>query len=619
MKFSYKAVQQYFKEPLPDAKNLADSLIFHSFEVEDIEGEGENTTFDIKVLPDRSHDAFSHMGIAKEVGAVLSMDVSIPQYEHVEGNDTELAVSIESDKCRRYQARKITGVHVTPSPAWLSLYLETLGQRSINALVDTTNYVLFETGQPVHIFDADKIEGKLCIREAQEGEKVTLLDQKEYVLKQGTLVIADSVGILALAGIKGGVKAEVTNDTKNIVIEVANFDPVTIRKTARAMNLLTDAAKRFENDITPELVTHGMDMATQHITELGGGSVEKIVDVYKAVYNQKTVSVSVQEVTKTLGITIEEKEIETIFTRLGFAFEKNDTVFIVTPPHTRLDIDTPATLIDEIVRIYGYEKIEATLPHFSRNEPINKELYYSALCKKILASHGAYEISTYAFTKKGDIEVARPLAKDRPALRSNLSSSLTEKLVTNDGNKDILGVSSIALFEIGKIFKNGEESLSLSFGVKEGKKGELFSTLRNALSEVLGTLPEGNNGVCEIPLGNIIETLPDVESYGDVFAIPHTNQQFIPWSQFPSSSRDIALFAKEGMTVSDIIETIQSNAGPLLITKPRLFDSFKKDEKVSYAFRMVFQSYEKTLTDQDIDGPMQEIQKALVFKGCEIR
>lgn len=619
MKFSYKALQSYFKEPLPSVQELAHALIFHSFEVEEIEGKGDSITMDIKVLPDRAHDAFSHMGMAREIGAVLNIEVVIPEYEAVVGEQVTLSIPKVHDVCRRYQVRKITNILVGESPVWLSSYLETLGQRSINALVDVTNYVLFETGQPVHIFDADKIEGALCVRESTEGEKVTLLDQKEYVLKSGTLVIADEKGILALAGIKGGTKAEVNKETKNIVIEVGNFDPVAIRRTARSLNLLTDAAKRFENDITPELALYGMNMATHYMSQLGGGVCEECIDVYIKPHIQNTVSVSNKEISKCLGVSVDENEIENIFTRLGFIYTKDAHGYTVIPHYTRLDITTSADLIDEIVRIKGYESIPPVLPDFSRNEPINKELYYISLCKKILAQRGLFEISTYAFSKKGDIEVARPLAKDRPALRSNLIDALTEKIQHNEAHKDILGVPILGLFEIGKVFRNGEESLSLAFGVKEGKKGEFMQTVVSALSEVLGDIPEVQNGMCEIDLGEKIQTLVEVSTYGDVFSVPHKDMQFTPWSVFPSSSRDIALFAGEGMTPELLIETISTHAGPLLITKPRLFDSFEKDGKVSYAFRLVFQSYEKTLTDQDIDGPLQEIKNTLISQGCEIR
>jgi phenylalanyl-tRNA synthetase beta subunit len=334
MKISYEWLQSYFDTPLPKPEVLSDKLTFHAFEVEGVTVVGDDTVFDIDVLPNRAHDCLSHRGIAKEVSALLSIPLNRdPLREKTKAlpQSSLLNVSIEDPLlCRRYCGAVIRGVTVGPSPEWLKRRLEGIGQRSINNIVDATNYVMFSIGQPLHAFDMDKLGEKggvreISVRNANDGESFTALDGTEYQLNTTMVVIGDGVsgGALGIAGIKGGVSAELSEATKDIIIESANFQPVSVRKTSQALRLRTDASTRFENEVAPDLAEYGLLEVVKLIVDIAGGEVEGIVDVYpKPACLPYKVGVSLDEIKQLLGITLSEKEVTSIFSRLGFEYEK---------------------------------------------------------------------------------------------------------------------------------------------------------------------------------------------------------------------------------------------------------------------------------------------------------
>jgi len=288
-----------------------------------------DTILDIDVLPNRAHDCLCHRGIAKEIATLTGLKIKTPIYSSKATVDSEggVGVKIEDENlCRRYVAVEVKNIEVKESPKWLKEKLEAIGQRSINNIVDATNYVMFDLGQPLHAFDQDKLSGnEILIRSAKIGEKITTLDKQEVELDESVLVIADSKSPLAIAGVKGGDKAEVDEKTKNLVLESANFQPTNIRKTSRRLNILTDSAKRFENDISPELASVAMGELVSLIKDVAGTSdteFKKQKDVYPRKPNLYKVGVSVDEVNKILGIKISKKEVEDILNRFNFDFEK---------------------------------------------------------------------------------------------------------------------------------------------------------------------------------------------------------------------------------------------------------------------------------------------------------
>ena len=327
MNVSYKWLQSYFKEPLPEVKELAEVLTLGAFEIEGVEKVGDDWMIDVDVLPNRAHDCLGHRGIAKEIGVLLErplLDKKVSEdYKKVERTlNAEIA---DLNLCKRHMGRVIRNIKVGPSPDWLKERLEAIGQKSINNIVDATNYVMFDVGQPTHAFDADKVNGDVVVRKAKEGESVVTLDNKEIELNENILVIADDKAPLDIAGIKGGKKAELDENTTNIILEAANFEPSNIRKTARAIGVQTDASKRFENEISPELDSIAMEELTALIVEVAGidnTEVEEVADTYPRKVGEYKIGVSADEVNKLLGANISEKQIEDILERFGFSFEK---------------------------------------------------------------------------------------------------------------------------------------------------------------------------------------------------------------------------------------------------------------------------------------------------------
>ena len=326
MIISYNWLQSYFKEKLPPPEKVAELLIFHAFEVESIEKKGNDTILDVKVLPDRAHDALSHRGIAREIAVHLKthiVDTIPPKKSQSEKSHGALFIDVKDPiLCRRYMGRIIEGVEVRPSPQWLVERLESIGQKSINNIVDATNFVMFDIGQPLHAFDTNKVDGGIIVRNAEGGEKITTLDGKEVELDDQTLLIADERSPLAIAGIKGGKKAEINADTASIILEAANFSPTNIRKTSRRLGIQTDSSKRFENERSPEGVEEAMERITTLVVEVAGEKDTRvcyIVDIYPRKPAQYVVGVSIDEVNRILGTNISEKEITSILSRMGFS------------------------------------------------------------------------------------------------------------------------------------------------------------------------------------------------------------------------------------------------------------------------------------------------------------
>ncbi|HEC30633.1 MAG TPA: hypothetical protein ENI66_01300 [Candidatus Yonathbacteria bacterium] len=346
MKLSYKWLQTYFKETLPSAEKLEEVITLGAFEIENIKEVGEDYILDIDVLPNRAHDCLSHRGIAKELAVLLETSTKPAKdgpLQTCKGRSfAGLVVEVEEqDLCRRYIGRRIEGVKVESSPDWLKERIETIGQKSINNIVDVTNYVMFDVGQPLHAFDADKVDGGIVIRYAKKGEKIITLSGDEVELDESMLVIADEKCPLAIAGVKGGKKAEVDESTTNIILESANFAPVNIRRTSRKLGIRTDSSKRFENEITPEMAELGMEEATALVVEVAGSGNTKVgnaIDIYPRKVNPYKVGVSLDEINNLLGVQLPKKEVGDIWSKFGF---KVETVI----PRQKV-LDTVASVIE---------------------------------------------------------------------------------------------------------------------------------------------------------------------------------------------------------------------------------------------------------------------------------
>jgi len=603
MKISYNWLQDYFEEKLPEPSVIEDGIIFHSFEVEESVKVGDDTIFDVKVLPDRNHDCLSHWGVAKEISAIFDLKIADKNLDKVESSSTSLEIEIKDEKCLRYTGRIVRNIKVGESPEWLKEKLNAIGQRSINNIVDIANFVMFDLGQPIHCFDLDKMSSsKIVVRNGQEGEKLTTLDKKEVSLDESILVIADEKEPLAIAGIKGGTKAEVDLNTKNIIIEVANFNPTTTRKTAKKINILTDAVKRYENEITPELCSLVMDEMTSFVFDLSGGEVEDIVDIYPKKVEERIIKITSEYINKRLGGEFSNEEIESVWKKLNFVYDGSDGEYDVKIPYLRIDLIGPHDLTEEVIRILGYDRLPEKLPEIKNTKKANDVFQKMLLVRSKLLKDGYSEIMTYVFRDSGDIEVLAS-ATGKNFLRNNLTDGLKESINLNLLNLPLLNMKEVKVFEIGTVFLDGKESIHVAYGDK-----------KNVLEITLDEFCIQNNLLISDSI-SMDELIPERED----------KRVFKPWSIYPFIVRDIAVWVpvqNEEFDVTNkekLAKIYREFGGELLNGEPILFDEFTKGDKTSIAYRLIFQSYERTLRDDEVNVVMTKINEKILELGWEVR
>jgi phenylalanyl-tRNA synthetase beta chain len=602
MKVSLKWLQKYI-EQMPSAEAVSDAFTFHAFEIDEMQGD----MLDVKVLPNRAADCLCHRGIAKELGAILNVPLAhdplreaIPDFPRTD----LLRVEIDgSKKCLRYMGALVQGVKVGPSPAWLKEALESVGQRSINNVVDATNYVMLNIGQPLHAFDAKKLkqhDGSYAIkvREAKEGEKITSLSGDEYTLTPNILLITDAHAdaALGIAGVKGGKQAQVTEETTDIIVESANFDGTLTRRAAQALKLFTDASVRFQNRPSPELCAYGMRDVLALILEIAGGTVVGVVDEYRQRTFTDAVEVSRARVNGLLGADFTLEEVTDVFRRLDLSVQVEGENFVVTPPFERTDITIPENLVEEVGRILGYDRIEpkelpalATAPDQARYRGIEK-------MKDQLVEQGFIEVSTQSFAKKGDVTLANPLDKNMPALRTSLEANLADALARAKHMAPLVLApgQKPKLFEVGTVFPKGGEFIELRMTETVPAWGENFPMHDNL-------------------------SVAKLEEYGkDYQPKRYALGAYKPFSLYPFVTRDIAFWVPAGTDTAVVEQTIREHAGGLLVRLDQ-FDRFEKEGRVSYAFKLVFQSVDRTLTDAEVNDLMEKISASLRLLGYEVR
>ena len=644
MKILKSWIQDHIVEKLPSDDIITSAFILKSSEVEGIEktkdiNGNDDTIFDIKVLPDRAHYMLSHRGVAYDLATILGLTLkSSPLVESASNKTNSLDIKINSNLCRRYNATLVENISVSPSPQWLKYRLEAIEARSINSVVDATNYAMFDSGQPLHAFDADKVVGSITVRFANTGEKMTTLDGKEIIMKDSYLVIADDEGILALAGIKGGKRAEVDMNTKRIILESANFDPVSVRRTSFAVAIRNDSSKRFENEITPHLVTRGSATFLNLLSDLKQDY--KIVsnsDVYDSLPDKWSVEVSHKKIESILNFSIEQNKVIDILSKLGCEVTVNDGKYVATPPYERLDLVIGEDLIDEIGRVHGLDKVTSIVPSLSTKHTFAKDFIVTEKIKDILVSCGFNEIQTRSFSNKGEVEVAYPMAVDKAFLRTSLSFNLQESIDLAIKNAPLLGLDEIRIFEIGKVFKREGESLDLCIGMDFAKKVKnkeqiikielenVVAKIENALGLKLdGSIPPKSNFYYAHNLDTLLDSIDEQKINADsIENISGSRKTFTPFSVFPFMVRDVAVFVPTSVDSDKVWQVIdscisKSDARSLLV-RHSLFDTFKKDDKISYAFRLIFQSMERTLTDDEINNVMNIVYSELKNSGWEVR
>ncbi len=687
---------------MPEPSVLADLITAKLFEIEDIEKRGADTMIDFKVLADRASYCYSHKFAAREIAVllgatyapiefndVITVDGQNQTEESAKGQgqnqgETQIPAPIienkEKDICKLYIGRHITSIQNGPSPKWLTDFLETVGQRSINLIVDLTNFVMLDSGQPMHAFDAKKVDGNIVVRLATEGESIELLDGRVVTLDSSTLVIADSQGPLAIAGVKGGKRAEVTLDTTDIILESANFNPVYVRKASQKYNIKNDSTKRFENAVSLERVAFAItEFCALLKAELPNIKVSPSCEVATEVYIPKTHTFNVAEIIERIGVSadkIDEKFIVDTLNSLDLKTEinpANKSEIIVEVPQYRVDIQIKEDIVDEIGRMYGYENLQGNILPPLNNVPVLPSFYYSQKIRDALTDLGFSELYTYTLVKDGDYALANPLNVERGHLRNTISDNFISVLQKNSIHLDYLGIDKVAVFEIGKVFEGKRERLSLAIGVttKEGKNKTRIvdAVLENAVQSLshifnieASRFPKSirAEGIIEIDLESLIASADMSQSAnaeqadtlnadagtsmgadisagteigtGMVTGIDNTAKdgiqviQYKKISPYPYIIRDVAVFIPGPKGNADKVRNLIDSLESPLITSIRQFDEFEKNkiapdgsktdevEKTSYAFRLVFQSMEKTLTDDEVQPVMDALTQKITDK-----
>ncbi len=640
---------------------------------------------DVDITPNRA-DCLSVIGIAREIAALTGQSLHIREVNYQEAGlaiDRQIAVEIWApDLCPRYCASLVTGVKIAESPAWMQQRLLACGMRPINNLVDVTNYVMLEYGQPLHSFDYEKIRGrKIIVRRAGDYEPVTTLDNNERELDSKMLVIADVKGAVAVAGVMGGANSEVTEETTSILLEAANFNAANNHYTGRTLGLSSEACMRFGRGISPDLALPALKHATQLLAELGDGVVAKgIIDVYPGRLEQKPVLLSTGEVKRCLGVELNLEQIVDTLASLGFECQQTGSVseVLVTAPYWRTDIHLAVDLIEELARITGYNKIPTTM----LSQPIPRQnpepiIRLKREVSQLLAGFGFQEIITYSLTSlemlnrlstepypvaPEPLRVTNPMTTEQEYLRTSLRANLLATLSANRRYED----GGIRLFETDKVYLPRMQGLpderEMLCGLLSGSRvekswlgGDEFPDFFEAKGIIEGLLTKldvkvsfeecSDHGLhptkqaAIVVGGNILgvvgELHPEVLAKFDIaeavflfeidlmallpFITSHKMYQPIP--RFPAVIRDIALVVDIGITHQKVLGTIKDFP---LVHKVTLFDVYSGEQvpqgKKSLAYRVTFQSATHTLTDNEVDKVQEQILAILTIElGATLR
>lgn len=635
----------------------------------------EDTVLEVNVTPNRP-DCLSHIGVARELAAISGTKLKKPVAQFTESHEDMtqyISIKIEDpNACPRYIGKLIKNVKIGPSPDWMKNRLEAVGVRSINNVVDITNYVLMETGQPLHAFDYDKLENKkIIIRKAKEGESFTSLDDKTHILKCNDLLICDGPKGVALAGIMGGANSEVSENTVNIFLESAYFDAMTIRKSAKRLGMSTEASQRFERGADPENTVFAANRAAQLFQKYAEGEIAKnLIDVYPEVIDKEIVTLRLLRIPKVLGIEIPKEKIIEMLESIELEV-KDENPLSVTIPTNRPDLTREIDLIEEIVRLYGYDNIPPKVDTtFTLQSNVDKELIFVENLRDLMVGLGYREIWTASFTSKKyldilapeseAVEVKNPLSPDAAFMRTTLATGVLDSVRWNHNR----GNKNLQLFEIGKQFIKKDTSLPEESVILMGAlSGNAFNTnhwrekarqmdfydVKGLVEALLNQLHISQFGWIKEPvhllnkqsslcltvnnetIGWIGEVSASISKFFDlndgvfIFQLDvdklsnHLPERtkYQPIVKYPSVKRDLALLVDEDVLVQDLHSIIKEKGGRLLI-QTEVFDFYHGEQipagKKSIAFSLSFQSSEKTLTEDEIDPVIQSIVKALESK-----
>ena len=643
----------------------------------------DDEIIELSITPNRA-DALSMRGVAYEVAAIYDKSVhfkDFPLLETQEQAGEQLSVAIETDKAPFYAARILENVTIAPSPQWLQNLLMNAGIRPINNVVDVTNYILLYFGQPMHAFDLDTFEGnQIVVREACTGEKLVTLDDEERELETSDLVIAVADKPVALAGVMGGAATEISSQSRRVVLEAAVFDGTSIRKTSGRLNLRSESSSRFEKGINLATVTEALDAAASMIADLAGATVQAgIVSAGQVDTSDVEVVSTLSDVNRVLGTELTYTDIEDVFRRLGFGLTGDAEKFTVSVPRRRWDIHIEADLYEEIARIYGYDKLPATLPkgdgtagQLTETQKLRRKV------RTVAEGAGLTEVITYALTTPEKAvqfstnpsnltELMWPMTVDRSVLRQNMVAGILDTVAYNVARKN----KGLALYEIGKVFEqtgNPQEELpteinSFAFaltglvtekdfqtpavpvdffyakGILEALFDRLGLKVEYTATQALAGMHPGRTATISLD-GQVVGFVGQVHPVtAKDYNIPETYvaeinltaieqaiqpaKPFVEITKFPAVTRDIALLLKAEISHKEVVEAIEA-AGVKRLTDIKLFDVFSGEKlglgMKSMAYTLTFQNPEDTLEDEEVARYMEKIQKSLEETlGAEVR
>jgi phenylalanyl-tRNA synthetase beta chain len=647
-----------------------------------------DTVLDFEITPNRP-DCLSMLGMAREVAAIAGTRVKYPLCDikpsRQNASDFVSVRILDNELCKRYSARVIRNVEIKPSPLWLQRRLRAAGMRPINNIVDITNFVLLEYGQPLHAFDYDLIGGReVLVRCAKHGEKYMGIDGEERILDDDMLVIADQERAIAVAGVMGGMDTEVTSATQNILLESANFNAASVRRTSRKLGLRTEASARFEKGLTPAWTIPAIDRAAYLMQELAGGTVlNGIVDVGEFRISPVVIDLSASNVNKTLGAELSQSEMKSILASLEFEVQvKSSDILEVKCPDFRQDVELEADLIEEIARMYGFDKIQSTLPKGRITEGgLTRDQLVVERIGEFLSDLGLSEVITYSFVHpdvfdklhvpEGDdlrscIRIKNPLTEDQSIMRTTLIPSLLEVLSRNEAH----GTINMSIYELGSVYMPQDlpletlprELKTLAIAIRGERwehswdtprvevdffdlKGILEVLLKNLGIDIdveqssistfhpgqqanvfahgrhLGVMGQIHPVVAkEFELGGCVFVAElNVEQ---VVQLAHSERRYQSIPRYPAIVRDIAVVAPDDVFAKKIEETIREIETEL-IEEISLFDMYVGEQipkgYKSLAYSITYRAKDRTLTDQEVDTIQKRIVDALKELGTEIR
>ncbi|MBE0466200.1 MAG: phenylalanine--tRNA ligase subunit beta [Candidatus Desulforudis sp.] len=639
----------------------------------------DDQILELDLTPNRG-DCLSVRGVAREVATILNLPLRTPEPVLVElqalATDRAVRVDIEDPGlCGRYVARMIVDVIVKPSPLWLQRRLFAAGMRPINNIVDVTNYVMLEWGQPQHAFDFDTVTGgHVIVRNARPGEVLITLDGQERRLAPEMLLIADPGRAIGIAGVMGGLDSEVTAGTSRILLESAYFNPVSIRRTAKALGLRSEASNRFEKGVDPDGCLRAADRAVELIHRIGAGRIAAgAVDAYPAPYVPKTIILRPERVEHILGVSVPPEEIKGVLERLEFSVREAEGRFLAGIPSHRTDVAREIDLIEEVARIYGYDRVPPTLPFGTTTAGVRTAAQaFEVNLKGWLTACGLTEVITYTFTnrkvfdrlrfpeddgRRRTVRLRNPLNEEQAVMRTLLYPSLLDVLARNYQRR----VTNAALFEIGRVYLPREdallpeERLTLVIALlgrtpadwrrKDEPmdffhlKGILEAVIPRAGIGPLDFVPESGEPtfhpgrtarllVGETSLGIVGEIHPEVL---DEYDLPHgvvaaevdletmvalekQSPMFTPLPRFPSVDRDLAVVIRKDFPVAEVTAVIRQAGGEFL-REVRLFDVYEgrqiRKGCRSLGFALNFRAEDRTLTDEEIGQYLGKVVGAL--------